>query len=52
MESDLLNFQNHFDDLTENITEISNLIIEKTTETKKIELKNFKNCSNIKQKND
>ena len=47
MESDLLNFQNHFDDLTENITEISNLIIEKTTETKKIELKNFKNCSNI-----
>ena len=47
MESDLLNFQNHFDDLTENITEISNLIIEKTTEKKKIELNNFKNCSNI-----
>ena len=47
MENDLINFQNSFDELTENITEISNLIYEKTTEIKQIEIKNFKNSTNI-----
>ena len=47
IENDLIIFQNSFDELTENITEISNLIYEKTTEIKQIEIKNFKNSTNI-----
>ena len=47
METDLQNFQDNFDELTENITEISNLIIEKTTQKKKIEINGKKNCSNF-----
>ena len=45
MDSDLKYFQDNFDMLTENITEISNLIISKTREIKKFEFKGNKDCS-------
>jgi vacuole morphology and inheritance protein 14 len=40
IKNDLLNFQNYFDELSENITELSNLIINETAKTTEIEIEN------------
>ncbi len=42
MKNDLLNFQNDFDYLSENITELSNLIINETAKTNNLEIENKK----------